>query len=129
MSDALHALLSYDKEPEKDVFIKRLGVNFRVRAIDTDEFYRIREQATYTVGKGSKAKTEVREDEVAALIVASGTVDPNFGDKKVLEKFKATDAADAVKKALYIGEITLLQDEILRLSGFDDGEEIEEIKN
>jgi Phage XkdN-like protein. len=86
MSDALHALLSYDKEPEKDVFIKRLGVNFRVRAIDTDEFYRIREQATYTVGKGSKAKTEVREDEVAALIVASGTVDPNFGDKKVTRK-------------------------------------------
>jgi hypothetical protein len=129
MSDALHALLSYDKEPEKDVFIKRLGVNFRVKAIDTDDFYKIREQATYTIGKGAKAKSEVREDEVAALIVAKGVVDPNFGDKKVLEKFNATDAADAVKKALYIGEITLLQDEILRLSGFDDGEEIEEVKN
>jgi hypothetical protein len=129
MSDALHALLSYDKEPEKDVYIKRLGVNFRVKAIDTNEFYEIREQATYTVGKGANKKTEVREDEVAALIVAKGVVDPNFGDKKVLEKFKATDAADAVKKALYIGEITLLQDEILRLSGFDDSEEIEEIKN
>jgi hypothetical protein len=129
MSDALHALLSYDKEPEKDVYIKRLGVNFRVKAIDTAEFYQIREQATYTVGKGADKKTEVREDEVAALIVAKGVVDPNFGDKKVLEKFKATDASDAVKKALYIGEITLLQDEILRLSGFDDGEEVEEIKN
>ena len=129
MSDALHALLSYDKEPEKDVFIKRLGVNFRVKAISTDDYYQIREQATYTVGKGPKARTEVREDEVAALIVAKGTVDPNFNDKKVLEKFKAADAADAVKKALYIGEILLLQDEILRLSGFDDGEEIEEIKN
>jgi hypothetical protein len=129
MSDALHALLSYDKEPEKDVYIKRLGVNFRVKAIDTNEFYQIREQATYTAGKGANKKTEVREDEVAALIVAKGVVDPNFGDKKVLEKFKATDAADAVKKALYIGEITLLQDEILRLSGFDDSEEIEEIKN
>jgi hypothetical protein len=129
MNDALHALLSYDKEPEKDVYIKRLGVNFRVKAIDTNEFYQIREQATYTVGKGANKKTEVREDEVAALIVAKGVVDPNFGDKKVLEKFKATDAADAVKKALYIGEITLLQDEILRLSGFDDSEEIEEIKN
>jgi Phage XkdN-like tail assembly chaperone protein, TAC len=129
MSDALHALLSYDKEPEKDVYIKRLGVNFRVKAIDTNEFYQIREQATYTVGKGANKKTEVREDEVAALIVAKGVVDPDFSDKKVLEKFKATDAADAVKKALYIGEITLLQDEILRLSGFDDGEEVEEIKN
>lgn len=129
MSDALHALLSYDKEPEKDVYIKRLGVNFRVKAIDTNEFYQIREQATYAVGKGANKKTEVREDEVAALIVAKGVVDPDFSDKKVLEKFKARDAADAVKKALYIGEITLLQDEILRLSGFDDSEEIEEIKN
>lgn len=129
MSDALHALLSYDKEPEKDVYIKRLGVNFRVKAIDTNEFYKIREQATYTVGKGANKKTEVHEDEIAALIVAKGVVDPNFCDKKVLEKFKAADAADAVKKSLYIGEILLLRDEILRLSGFDDGEEIEEIKN
>lgn len=130
MSDALHAFLSYDKEPEKEVYIKRYGVNFKVKPITNDEYYDLRERASYSVGKGSNQTTEVNERELDALLVAEGLVDPDFSKSEVLAKHNAMDAADVVGKALYVGEIKTLQEAILRLSGFDDGEEeIEAAKN
>ncbi len=56
MSDALHAFLSYDNEPTTEVFIKRFGVNFKVKALTNDEYYDIREQATYLVGWKANAQ-------------------------------------------------------------------------
>ena len=130
MSDALNAFLSYNKEPEKEVYIKRFGVNFKVKPITNDEYYDLRERASYSVGKGSNQTTEVNERELDALLVAQGLVEPDFSNAKALEKHNAMDAADVVGKALYVGEIKTLQEAILRLSGFDDGEEeIEAAKN
>ena len=130
MSEALNAFLAYDKEPEKEVYIKRFGVNFKVKPITNDEYYDLRERASYSVGKGANQTTEMNDRELDALLVAKGLVEPNFSDAKVLAKFDAMDASDVVAKSLYVGEIKLLQEAILRLSGFDDGEEeIEEAKN
>ncbi len=129
MSDVLHAFLAYDHEPTSDVYIKRFGVNFKVKAITNEEFYDIREQASYTVGKGSNKETKVNQQELQSLIVAKGVVEPDFSNKDVLKKFNASDAAGAVGKSLFVGELITLQDAILRLSGFDDGEGVEEAKN
>lgn len=126
MSDALHALLSANTEVTKEVYIKRLGVNFTVKALNTEEYYALREQATYKV----KNKIEVNEIELDGLLISHGVVEPNFNDPQVVSKFGAKDGADAAIKALKIGEIKTLQGEILKLSGFvDENEQIEEIKN
>ncbi|MBA9027516.1 phage tail assembly chaperone [Peribacillus huizhouensis] len=130
MSEVLHAFLSYDSEPTKEVYIKRFGVNFKIKAITNDEYYEIREQASYTTGKGSSQTTTINDSELDALLVATGVTDPDFSDTQVIKKFGAKDAQDAVSKSLYVGELKTLQEAILRLSGFDDGEEeIEEAKN
>lgn len=126
MSDALHALLSYDQEPTKEVYVKRFGVNFKIKGLTQEEHYSLRDQATYSV----KGKKNVNELELDGLLIATGVTEPNFNDAQVIKKFGAKDGADAVTKALLFGEIKTLQAEILKLSGFDDEEEeIEEIKN
>lgn len=119
----LAALLDADIVPEKDVHMKRLGVDFRVKAIDNKTLSRIRQQATF--GK----KSEIDRDKFFALIVVHGCITPNWADPVLVSKFGPTPA-DVVNNRLLPGEITKLAEEILSLSGFsDDEEDIEEIKN
>lgn len=119
----LAALLDADIVPEKDVHMKRLGVDFRVKAIDNKTLSRIRQQATF--GK----KGEIDRDKFFALIVMYGCITPNWADPELVSKFGPTPA-DVVNNRLLPGEITKLAEEILSLSGFgDDEEDIEEIKN
>lgn len=129
MSDALNAILSYDKEPVKDVYIKRFNQHFKIKGLYDDQYSEIKEQATYTTGKGNQQREEINSSELDALFIAKGVTEPDFSDPKLLKKFNVNDAAGVVKKCLLIGEIKLLQDEIFKLSGFDDGEGIEEAKN
>ncbi|NGQ95502.1 hypothetical protein G3578_10090 [Brevibacillus sp. SYP-B805] len=126
--DALQALLGANVNLEKQVYIKRLGVHFTVKAIDGDTLTRIQERSTWYDGKGKNRTKVVDDQKMNMLIVAEGCVDPNFSDPRALEKYKASDAADCVKKALLAGEIAKLSNEILSLSGFDD-DDSEEIKN
>ncbi|WP_246586616.1 phage tail assembly chaperone [Cytobacillus gottheilii] len=129
--DALEALLGAELKIENDVFIKRLNTHFTVKAIDGQTINKLREQATYHVGKGKNKRAEVNEEDFKGLLIATACVSPDFGNAKLLEKYGAKDAGDCVYKALLAGEITLLQDEILRASGYaeDTDEEIEEVKN
>ena len=126
MSDVLHAFLSYDQKAEKEVFIKRFGVNFRIKGLTQEEYYELKEQATHKVGKG---KSQVNELELDGLLIAKGVVEPNFNDPQVISKFKAKDGADAALKSLLFGELKTVQAEILKLSGFEDDEDVEEAKN
>jgi hypothetical protein len=127
--DALQALLGAELTIEEEVFIKRLGVNFKVKAIDGKMLSKIQEQCTHYVGKGSKRTKQFDEEGFGALIVAKACVSPDFGNKALLEKYEASDAGDCVQKALLAGEIGKLNEAILGLSGFGDEEEIEEVKN
>jgi len=126
--DALQALLGADLKIEKEVPIKRLGVNFTIKAIDGDMIAKIQEECTYHTGKGKNREKVVDEQKLGALLIAKGCVSPNFGDQRLLDKYKATDAADCVKKALLAGEIAKLSGAILELSGFDD-DGLDEVKN
>jgi hypothetical protein len=126
--DALQALLGADLKIEKEVPIKRLGVNFTIKAIDGDLITRIQDECTYYVGKGKNREKVLDEQKLGALVIAKGCVNPNFGDQRLLDKYKASDASDCVKKALLAGEIAKLSSAILELSGFDD-DGLEEVKN
>lgn len=128
--DALDALLGADLKIEKDVFIKRLNAHFTIKALDGNTINRITEQCTQHVGKGRNRKKELDEQKFGALVILKACVAPNFGDKRLLEKYGATLPEEVVTKALLAGEIARLAGEIMELSGFDDDEDgIEEVKN
>lgn len=126
----LDALLGASIDVEEDVFIKRLGTNFTVKALTGDEINELRAQCTYTEGKGANRKPFVREDELGQLIITEACVNPDFGDKKLLEYYGARDAADCVQKALLAGEVAKLSSAVLDVSGFDnEDEQVEQVKN
>lgn len=120
--NALDALLAADLTIEKDVFIKRLGTHITVKALDGKTLAKIRERATFG--------GTLDENLFGALLIEKACVNVNFNDSRLLEKYGASDGADAVQKALLAGEIALLMDAILDVSGFGyDEEAIEEVKN
>lgn len=127
---ALDALLGANIEVEDTVRIKRLGVDFTVKALTGDRVAQLREQCTYAEGKGAKRRVFVKEDELGNLLIAEGCINPDFSDKKLLEKYGARDAADCVQKALLAGEVATLSHAVLDVSGFnDDDDKVEEAKN
>ncbi|MFJ7855300.1 hypothetical protein ACIQX3_21415 [Peribacillus frigoritolerans] len=128
--DPLAALLGADVKVEKAVPLKRLGVDLIVKALDGKTIGRLSEQATHYSGKGAKREAHIDEQKYGGNIIASASVNLNFGDPKLLEKYGASDAGDCVQKALLAGEIAKITSAILDISGFGDPEEqIEEIKN
>lgn len=131
MTNALQALLGSKPAMEitDTVAIKRLGEDFTIKALTGNDLDKIRDQATQIVKNGKKSELKVNEEEVARLIIAKSVIDPNFADASLLDHFGAADAGECVQKALLFGEIVSLQEAIMALSGFDDEEEIEEVKN
>lgn len=132
MTNALQALLG--AKPATDitetVTIKRLGTDFTIKALTGEDIDAIRAQATRPVRNGKKLEQQVNESEVSRLLVAKGTVEPDFADASLLKHFGATDAGECVQKALLAGEIATLQQAIFELAGFGDlDEEIEDAKN
>ena len=128
--DALSALLSADLTVEKAVPIKRLGVDFVVKAIDGKTLGRIQEQATHYVGKGAKRESQVDEQKMNGLLIAEACVNISFGDSQLLKKYGASDAGDCVQKALLAGELAKLSQAIMEVSGFDNfDDQIESAKN
>jgi Phage XkdN-like tail assembly chaperone protein, TAC len=126
----LDAFLKADTNVEQDVYIKRFDDHIRVKALLEDSINKLKEQATHTVGKGKNRKEQFNAEEFNGLLIAEACVNIDFGDPKMLQKYGARDAGDCVRKALFAGEVMKLQEAILRLSGFDDGEDaIDEAKN
>lgn len=123
----LDALLGATVEQESQVYIPRLKVEFTVRAISNEELRKATDQATHRTGRGEK---KVDERLFNLIVIAKGCADPDFGNRELIEKYDAADAADCVAKALLPGEVAKVLKAILDLSGFGDDEElINEAKN
>lgn len=118
-SNVLQALLGANKNVTQDIAIRRLGVNFTVKALDESEITQINSECTFSDGKGGK---RVDDKLVNASMIAKSCAEPNFADAALIAHYGATDAADCVKKALLAGEIAKLVEGILRISGFGDDE-------
>lgn len=122
----LRALLDTELIPEKDVPMKRFGVNFRIRAIDGKLINKMRDEATRPLPGG---KTKFDDELFGALIIEKGCVVPDWTAPELREKFGPTPA-DVIQNRLLAGEIAKLSTAILDLSGFgDEDEAIEEVKN
>lgn len=124
---ALEALLGADINVEEEVFIKRIGEYFTVKAIDGNTLEKLKEQATHYIGKGKDRRPQLDNNELGRLLISEACIDPDFSDERLLKKYGASDAGDCVQKALLAGEINKLGDKVLEISGFIDDED--EVKN
>lgn len=121
----LQALLSADAKPEKDVPIKRLGVDFRIRALDGKTINKIQEQCSHFTGKGPKREKVMDEEMFGALVIQRSCVVPDWSARELTEKYGSP--TEAILGILLAGEIAKLSAEILEISGFSTDED--EIKN
>lgn len=112
-ANALDALLTAELETVQTVHIKRLGVDFTVKAITSDQLNKINEQA-----KGPNGK--VVESDINGLLVSAACIDPDFKDAGLRERYDAVTAAEVVNKALLAGEVVKLTQTIMEISGFTD---------
>jgi len=129
--DPVAALLDAPSEaPTETVTIKRLNTKFVIQAITDDKAYdRIVEQCTSYVRnrRGGGRTREVDGRRLARLTVAEYTLSPPFKAKNGVDayealaaKFGAKEPDTLVDRALLMGEVDLLAEHILALSGFDD---------
>ena len=81
-------------------------LKFKVRAFSSSELSDI----TRRTGNGTV--------ESSIEIVATATIEPNFKDIELQNKYGVHGATELVNKILLPGEMTALADEILRLSGY-----------
>lgn len=129
--DPLTALLEVAEEaPIQDVLLRRLKTSFTVQAIlDDKEYDQIVERCTFYVRnrRGAGRTREVDGRRLARLTVAYYCINPAFHPRHnqqqfeaLAEKFGTKEPEDLVNQALLMGEVDLLADQILTLSGFDD---------
>ncbi|QJC51727.1 hypothetical protein HGI30_09340 [Paenibacillus albicereus] len=121
----LHALLSADTRPQKDIPMKRLDVDFTIQALDGKTISRIQEQCTHFAGKGGKREKILDEEQFGALVIQKSCVVPDWTARELTDKYGTP--ADAIMSLLLAGEIARLSSEILEISGF--GSDEEEVKN
>ena len=142
MNNFLNDLLEADvkkvtEQPKKKVEVKRLSERFgkkmemELTTISPQRHAEIERQAVQIGKKGGVKDIDIFFLQVMTVI--EGTVDPNFKDKKLLEKFGAATPKDMVTKLLLSGEIADLYNDINELSGYEreDDEEDEDkaVKN
>ncbi|OPX87730.1 MAG: Phage XkdN-like protein [Pelotomaculum sp. PtaB.Bin104] len=98
---------------------KQLGQPFYItfRAATIDEMNNIGDKA-------NKSESEEMKWTIYEL-----AIDPAFKTKELREKYGTTRPVDIVSTILLGGEILMVYNAIMRISGFDKGGIIEEVKN
>lgn len=128
MEQVLERLLNSDAVPEKTVGIERLGIPVKLRGLTGKQVYHIREQATERKERrGGQIVERIDDEQFNTGLIAAATVSPNWGDPKLLEKYKASGAEEVIKRILLAGELSALGDVVLDLSGFNT--ELHDLKN
>lgn len=128
--DPLEAVLGSDGLQIIDkVFIRRLKSWFEIVAIaDSEEYEELVKRCTHEKRtRRGGARKELDSLRLARLTVVNYTLQPAFhprrsteGFAQLADKYKTTEPETIVQRALLIGEIDMLSEAILTLSGFDD---------
>lgn len=123
----LQRLLAADTVPERTVTIPRLGIPVTLRGLTGKQVFSLRERCTERSTRRGQVIERVDEEEFNTALVAAATVAPNWGDQKLLAKYRASGPEEVIKRLLLAGELAALGDAVLDLSGFNT--ELEELKN
>ena len=126
--EILQKLLDVDAVPERTVSLKRIGIPVTIKGLTGKQIFSIRERCTITVSeKRGRKHRELDEEAFNSALIAAATVKPNWGDMKLLTKYRASGAEEVVKRLLLAGEMAQLGDLVLEVSEFNT--ELEEVKN
>ena len=101
-------------------------VPFKIRSLTQEEMDEIVKRATRTVKVKHQQVEKLDNRLMSRLVVLAGTVEPNFADKQLCDKYKVADPTLVPGKMLLSGEHTRLSDAIMELSGFDYDEDVAE---
>lgn len=127
--ELLEKLLGAPDEVTKQVYMKRFDAYFTVKAISSEEYSRLENRCKYPVKnkRTHQIEEKTNQEMLSNLLIVTACVKPDWNNPKLLAKYNTNDPAKAIRKRLYIGEISQLTEAIMDVSGFDDG--LEEAKN
>ena len=124
--EILNKMLDVDSVPERTVLLKRIGIPVTIKGLTGKQVFAIRERCTITVKEKRGRSRELDEEAFNGALISTATVKPNWGDPKLLAKYRASGAEEVVKRLLLAGEIAQLGDLVLEISEFNT--ELEEVK-
>lgn len=123
----MQRLLDADSVPEKTVKLERIGIPVTLRGLTGKQVFSIRERCTERKEKKGRIAERMDEEQFNTALIAAATVQPNWGDSKLLAKYNASGPEEVIKRLLLAGELSALGDVVLDLSGFNIV--LEDLKN
>lgn len=123
-ADILDKLLSADTVPTKTVLLKRVGIPVTLKGLTNKRVSNIKKECTDIIKRRGKQTKEINEEDFEASLIAAATIKPDWNNPQLLEKYNASRSIEVIKKILLAGEMSLLSDMVLELSGFDDELEV-----
>jgi hypothetical protein len=115
------------KAPEDAITLRRLGIKVTLEGLFGDKVSRIRKACTYRTKRDGHTVEALDEEKFNCALIAAATKSPNWGDQRLLEKYRASGPEAVLQRILLAGEQSALGDKVLELSGYN--EDVETAKN
>lgn len=106
---------------------KKLGepVSITVRSLPSKRYMEIT-----TLALDNKGGTDYGKSfDMLTVMAAEAVVDPDLKNHELQAHLGVTTPKDAAEKLFNAAELTRIMQTVARLSGFDDGDEVAEVKN
>ena len=120
-ADIIAKLMSVETtdKPTMVIPLKRLGIPVTLQALTGKQTARIRSRYTRTedTKKGKVEKLDSNGFNIGLIVGA--TVKPNWSNPALLKKYTASSGEEVIQRMLLAGEISLLGEAVLDISGFD----------
>lgn len=94
------------------VIINRLNFPIELKSLGLKELFSIASDIELYFNK------EIYEDELGAALIVAATINFNWNDKKLLEKYRVSNGKNVVAQVLLAGEMMLLINSIIKISGW-----------
>lgn len=128
-SDIITRLLAASAEevPTMTIPLKRLGVPVTLKALTGKQVSRCRDHNTTTIKTKQGPKEKVDNEGFMIGLISLSTVKPDWGDPKLIDKFHSSSGDEVIKRLLLGGEISLLGEAVLDVSGYNV--DLDDVKN
>ncbi len=127
-TDALDTLLKWDGNLHVTgkVRIDRLDIDVRIRAAGIEEMEKYNKASENVTTRRGVVDRQVDNIKLGRLLVFNCVEDPDLKDSRLQQRHNLENGKERVEtlivNSLFLpGEMVMLQDEILKLSGFDEG--------
>jgi len=120
-ADIITKLMAADPDnvPTMVIPLKRLGIPVTLKALTGKQVSRLRDRNTQTIKTKNGPVDKLDNEAFGIALIAAASAKPNWNDPKLIEKFKASSGSEVIKRLLLAGEISLLSDAVLDVSGYN----------